>query len=99
MTREQLIERLRERFEEWFRHSGVDFWSECNAPDELARAALAVLEAHAAVVLREPTPKMCDAGADELPTQTCESTDEEAAAEIYRAMLAASPYAPEMSDE
>ena len=42
-----------------------------------------------AVVPREPTEKMCSMGADELPTPTCEATDEEAAAEIYRAMLAA----------
>ena len=43
-----------------------------------------------AVVPRDPTPEMCSMGADELPTPTCESTDEEAAAEVYRAMLAAS---------
>ena len=47
-----------------------------------------------AVVPREPTPKMCSMGADELPTPTCESTDEEAAAEVYRAMLAASEPQP-----
>ena len=47
-----------------------------------------------AVVPVEPTPKMCSMGADELPTPTCESTDEEAAAEVYRAMIAASEPQP-----
>lgn len=40
------------------------------------------------VVPREPTEKMCDRGADELPTPTCENSDEEAAADVYRAMIA-----------
>lgn len=47
-----------------------------------------------AVVPKEPTSEMCSMGADELPTPTCESTDEEAAAEVYRAMLAASEPQP-----
>lgn len=60
--------------------------------DRLALARALVPEC--AVVPREPTPEMCSMGADELPTPTCESTDEEAAAEVYRAMLAASEPQP-----
>ncbi len=60
----------------------------------VATRALAAIEAAGGVVVpREPTDAMCADGADELPTQTCESTDEEAAAEIWRAMLAVSPLA------
>ncbi len=31
---------LTNAFTEWFRAAGCDFWSECNAPEELARIAV-----------------------------------------------------------
>ena len=40
-----IVDRLTAAFEAWFRDSGVDFWSETDAPAELAKIAAAELEA------------------------------------------------------
>ena len=101
-TREGLIEAIRTKFECWFRESGVDFWHESGAPEELAGLALAAIEEHAAVVPREPTRAMCIHGEMRAVDYDCKPADDvalEAMGMIYRAMLSASPYAPEMSDE
>lgn len=81
----------------WFRHEKrtVAGLSALSATPLASRLALArALVPGWAVVPVEPTEAMCNAGADELPTPTCESTDEEAAAEIYRAMLTAAEEPP-----
>jgi hypothetical protein len=72
-------------------------------------AALAALEAHAAVVPREPTREMLQAMCDrrgidgsKAPTDILDNAAIISMGESvadYRAMLSASPYAPEMSDE
>jgi hypothetical protein len=31
-------------FLEWFQDSGVDFWNECNAPEDLARLAAKIVK-------------------------------------------------------
>jgi|GEM_PF-6936348 len=107
-ARDKLTGALRAHFEEWFRRSGVAFWSEWNAPDALARAALAVLEAHAAVVPREPTREMLRAmckrrgiDGDKEPTNILDNAAIISMGESiadYRAMLSASPYNKESSN-
>lgn len=37
---QQAVEHLAELFRDWFKSSGVDFWSEANAPEELAQIAM-----------------------------------------------------------
>lgn len=82
-------------------HKACIEWAEANHADGrlvaigmpyyLPSAILSALRAAGyAVVPREPTTRMCEMGADELPTMTYDGTDDEAASEIYRAMVEAS---------
>ena len=56
-TKEAAHRRFYDAFHAWFMQSGCDFWSECDAPEELATIAIEISDAFAQAVIkaREPT--------------------------------------------